>query len=129
MRLLLDTHALIWWVAGDEVSLTKAAREAIGDEGNEILVSAVSAMEVCTKHRLGKLPSAARLAQDFEAIVDAQGFVELPISIRHGKIAGGLQAAHKDPFDRLLMAQALSEDVALVSNETVFDDFGVARVW
>lgn len=129
MRLLLDTHALIWWVAGDEVSLSSTARAAIADADNEILVSAVSAMEVCTKHRLGKLPSAARLAQDFEAIVDAQGFLELPIFIRHGKLAGGLQAAHKDPFDRLLIAQALSEDVALVSNEAVFDDFGVARVW
>lgn len=129
MRLLLDTHTLIWWVAGDEVSLSRAAREAIADPGNDVLVSAVSSMEVCTKYRLGKLPNAVRLAQDFEAIVDAQGFVELPISIRHGKLAGGLQAAHKDPFDRLLIAQALSEDVALVSNETVFDDFGVARVW
>jgi len=129
LRLLLDTHTLIWWVAGDEVSLSRVAREAIADPDNEVLVSAVSSMEVCTKHRLGKLPNAARLAQDFEAIVDAQGFVELPISIRHGKLAGGLQAAHKDPFDRLLIAQALSEDIALVSNETVFDDFGVARVW
>ena len=129
MRLLLDTHTLIWWVAGDEVSLSQAARAAIADPENEILVSAVSSMEVCTKYRLGKLPNAARLAQDFEAIVDAQGFVELPISIRHGKLAGGLQAAHKDPFDRLLIAQALSEDIALVSNETVFDGFGVARVW
>jgi len=129
LRLLLDTHTLIWWVAGDEVSLSRAAREAIADPGNDVLVSAVSSMEVCTKYRLGKLPNAVRLAQDFEAIVDAQGFVELPISIRHGKLAGGLQAAHKDPFDRLLIAQALSEDVALVSNETVFDDFGVARVW
>ena len=129
MRLLLDTHALIWWVAGDEASLSATAREAIADESNEVLVSAVSAMEVCTKHRLGKLPNAARLAQDFEAIVDAQGFVGLSISIRHGRIAGGLQATHKDPFDRLLIAQALSENVALVSNEAVFDDFGVARVW
>lgn len=129
MRLLLDTHALIWWIAGDEVSLSAVAREAVADPQNEVLVSAVSAMEVCTKHRLGKLPGAARLAQDFEAIVDAQGFTELPISIRHGKLAGGLQVAHKDPFDRLLIAQALSEDVALVSNEAVFDAFGVTRVW
>ena len=129
MRLLLDTHALIWWLAGDETSLSNVARTAIGEGGNEVLVSAVSAIEVCTKHRLGKLPNAARLAQDFEAVVDAQGFVELPISIRHGKIAGGLQAVHKDPFDRLLIAQALSEDVALVSNEALFEDFGVARVW
>lgn len=129
LRLLLDTHALIWWVAGDEVSLSAVARDAISDPENEVLVSAVSSMEVCTKFRLGKLPSAARLAQDFEAIVDAQGFTELPISIRHGKLAGSLQLAHKDPFDRLLIAQALSEDMALVSNETAFDGFGISRVW
>jgi PIN domain nuclease of toxin-antitoxin system len=126
---LLDTHALIWWVAGDEAALSSTARAAIGDPDNEVLVSAVSSMEVCTKHRLGKLPGAARLAQDFEAIVSGQGFSELPISIRHGKVAGSLQAAHKDPFDRLLIAQALSDDVALVSNESLFDDFGVVRVW
>lgn len=97
MRLLLDTHALIWWVAGDEAGLSGAAREAIGDLANDILVSAVSAMEICTKHRLGKLPNAARLAQDFEAIVESQGSAELPVTIRHGKIAGGLQAAQRTP--------------------------------
>lgn len=128
MKLLLDTHALIWWLAAHP-SLSDAAREAIAEPINEIWVSAVSAMEISTKYRLGKLPGAALLAQDFEAIVDAQGFAELPISIRDGQIAGSLQAAHKDPFDRLLIAQALVEQVTIVSNEVVFDSFGVARLW
>ena len=128
MRLLLDTHALIWWLA-DDPALPEPARQAITDEGNDVLVSAASAMEVATKHRLGKLPQAAVLAQDFEAVIEGEGFAPLSISVRHAKLAGGLQIAHKDPFDRLLIAQALVEDIALVSNEAVFDAFGVTRLW
>lgn len=128
MRLILDTHALIWWL-GDDPALSSTARDAILDPGNEVLVSAASAMEVVTKHRLGKLPQAAPLAQDFEAIVTEEGFVPLSISLRHATLAGGLRIAHKDPFDRFLAAQSLVEGVALVSNERVFDAFGVTRVW
>ena len=128
MRLLLDTHALIWWLAGDE-KLGRRAREAISDEANLVAVSAASAMEVATKFRIGKLPDAALLAQDFEAIIASQGFTELGISVRHARLAGEMGVDHKDPFDRLLIAQALSEDLALVSNETRFDEFAVTRVW
>jgi PIN domain nuclease of toxin-antitoxin system len=128
LRLLLDTHALIWWLAGDE-KLGRRAREAISDEANLVAVSAASAMEVATKFRIGKLPDAALLAQDFEAIIASQGFTELGISVRHARLAGEMGIDHKDPFDRLLIAQALSEDLALVSNEARFDDFAVTRVW
>jgi PIN domain nuclease of toxin-antitoxin system len=128
LRLLLDTHALIWWLAGDE-KLGRRAREAISDEANLVVVSAASAMEVATKFRIGKLPDAALLAQDFEAIIASQGFTELGISVRHARLAGEMGIDHKDPFDRLLIAQALSEDLVLVSNETRFDDFAVKRVW
>ena len=128
MRLLLDTHALIWWLAGDE-KLSLRARDAIADEANTVAVSAASAMEVATKHRIGKLPDAALLAQDFEAILAAQGFSELSISVRHARLAGQMGIAHKDPFDRLLIAQALAEDMVLVSNETRFDDSAVKRLW
>lgn len=128
MRLLLDTHALIWWLAGDE-KLSLRARDAIADEANTVAVSAASAMEVATKHRIGKLPDAALLAQDFEAIVADQGFSELSISVRHARLAGEMGIAHKDPFDRLLIAQALAEDMVLVSNETRFDDSAVKRLW
>ncbi len=128
MRLLLDTHALIWWLA-DDPALPSLARDRIAEPANEILVSAASAMEIVTKHRLGKLPQAAALAQDFEAIVTDQGFSPFPISLRHAVLAGGLQIAHKDPFDRFLIAQSLAEGVALVSNELIFDAFGVTRVW
>ena len=128
MKLLLDTHALIWWLA-DDPALSKIARDAIKDPDNEAVVSAASAMEVVTKHRLGKLPGAALLAQDFEAVVRAEGFVPLSIAFRHAALAGGLQISHKDPFDRLLMAQSLIEAMPLVSNEQIFDNFGVTRLW
>lgn len=128
LRLLLDTHALIWWLAGDE-ALSGRAREAIADEVNEIAVSAASAMEIATKFRIGKLPGAAFLAQSFEEIIAEQGFGELPISVHHARLAGEMNIAHKDPFDRLLIAQAQVEDMVLVSNEALFDGFAVKRLW
>ncbi|MGO4408375.1 type II toxin-antitoxin system VapC family toxin [Bosea sp. RAF48] len=128
MRLLLDTHALIWWLAGDE-ALSLRAREAIEDQANSIAVSAASAMEVATKFRIGKLPDAALLAQDFEAIIADQAFAELPITVHHARRAGEMDIAHKDPFDRFLIAQAQSEDMVLISNEALFDSFAVKRLW
>lgn len=128
LRLLLDTHALIWWLAGDE-ALSLSARNAIADEGNSIFVSSASAMEVATKFRIGKLPGAALLAHDFEAIIAGQGFGELPISVRHARLAGEMNITHKDPFDRFLIAQAQAEGMVLVSNEALFDGFAVQRLW
>jgi PIN domain nuclease of toxin-antitoxin system len=128
LRLLLDTQALIWWLAGDE-ALSRSARKAIGDEDIDTLVSAASAMEIATKFRIGKLPGAALLAQDFETIIAEQGFGELPISVHHARLAGEMKIAHKDPFDRLLIAQAQAEDMVLVSNEALFDEFPIRRLW
>jgi PIN domain nuclease of toxin-antitoxin system len=128
LKLLLDTHALIWWLAGDG-ALSARAREAIEDEANSVAVSAASAMEVATKFRIGKLPGSALLAQDFETIVAAQGFIELPITVRHARIAGEMNIAHKDPFDRLLIAQSQADGMVLVSNEALFDSFAVKRLW
>jgi PIN domain nuclease of toxin-antitoxin system len=128
LRLLLDTHALIWWLAGDE-AISRRAREAIADEVNDIAISAASAMEIATKFRIGKLPGAALLAQNFEEIIAEQGFGELPISVHHARLAGEMNIAHKDPFDRLLIAQAQVEDLVLVSNEALFDGFAIKRLW
>lgn len=128
LRLLLDTHALIWWLAGDD-ALSRRAREAIADEDNTVAVSAASAMEVATKFRIGKLPDAALLAQDFEAVIAEQGFDELAISVHHARLAGEMNIPHKDPFDRLLIAQAQAEDLVLLSNEALFDGFAVKRLW
>ena len=128
MKLLLDTHALIWWLEGSD-ALSLRAREAIANEANSVAVSAASAMEITTKYRIGKMPGAALLARDFEAIVAVQGFAELAISVHHARLAGEMNIAHKDPFDRFLIAQAQTEGMLLVSNETLFDSFAIQRLW
>lgn len=128
MRLLLDTHAVLWWFNGD-AALSAVARAAIEPQDNQVFVSAASAMEVSTKFRIGKLPQAGALAARFEEMALNQGFVPLSISIAHAALGGRLPIDHKDPFDRLLIAQALLEGMTLVSNETRFDEAGVSRLW
>ncbi len=128
LRLLLDTHALLWWLAGDE-ALSSAAREAIADEGNGVFVSAASAWEITTKHRLGKLPGVGAIVADLDAVIAGQGFTGLAISLRHGQAAGALPGPHRDPFDRMLIAQAMLDNLVLVSNERDFDAYGVGRLW
>ncbi len=128
MKLLLDTHALLWWFAGDE-SLSMTAREAISDEQNDVYVSAVSFWEITTKHRLGNLPISGQIASNLEGAVREENFIGLPITPRHGQAAGNLPGPHKDPFDRMLIAQAMLDDMVLVSNEQVFDAYGVRRCW
>ncbi len=128
MRLLLDTHALVWWL-GQVEKLSAQAEAEIRNPANDVWVSAVSAFEIAQKHRLGKLPSAARLARQFDDDVAAAGFVGLSISPNEARLAGAIPHVHRDPFDRLLIAQALINDLTLVSNERLFDSFGVARIW
>lgn len=129
MRLLLDTHALLWWFAGDEGRLPEAVRAQIADIRNEVLVSAASAWEIATKHRLGKLPGVTELMDDLEGHVCGQAFRWLDITAAHALRAGLLPVAHRDPFDRMLIAQAQAVDAVLVSNEVLFDAFGVRRLW
>jgi PIN domain nuclease of toxin-antitoxin system len=128
VRLLLDTHALIWWLAADD-ALSFTARAAMADHENEIFVSAASAWEITTKHRIGKLPEAGLLAADVAGFVTAQGFVELPIAIRHGQLAGSLPGIHKDPFDRILIAQAIAMDMPIISRDEILSAYGIARLW
>jgi PIN domain nuclease of toxin-antitoxin system len=127
-RLLLDTHAFLWWLAGDE-RLSGRARDAIGEELDPIFVSAASVWEITTKHRLGKLPGASAVIGDLADVIDSQGFVALPISVRHGQAAGALPGPHRDPFDRVLIAQAMLDDLVLVSNERAFGAYGVQLLW
>lgn len=127
-RYLLDTHALIWWNL-DQRALGEAARAAIEDLEATIYASAVNAFEIATKHRLGKLPIAATLLADYHSTLAQAGFVDLPIKAAHALRAGLLQLDHRDPFDRLLIGQALAEDLILLSNEKRFDVTGVARIW
>ena len=128
MRLLLDTHALIWWLT-DSRWLSESVRQAIFDPSNEKLVSAATAWEIATKHWLGKLPKADDLALDVTGTIASQGFEELPISVDDAARAGVLPGPLRDPFDRMLIAQALSRSLVLISNESLFDRYGVRRLW
>jgi len=128
VQALLDTHALLWWLS-DEPALTKAARAIIADTNNLILVSAASAWEIATKVRLGKLPTATDLAADFAGQVEREGFQMLAISWDHAIRAGLLPGPHRDPFDRMLIAQAQADNIPILSNEALFDTYGVRRVW
>jgi PIN domain nuclease of toxin-antitoxin system len=128
VRVLLDTHALLWWFAGDP-QLSATAYAAIDDAANDVIVSAASAWEIATKVRIGKLPDHAGIANDLSTHIAAQGFSSLAITIEHGQRAGLLPGPHRDPFDRMLIAQAHAEGVTLVSNEEIFDSYGVSRIW
>jgi PIN domain nuclease of toxin-antitoxin system len=128
VQVLLDTHAFLWWLEGSP-RLSKVVRDAIADQDTAVFVSAVSAWEITTKHRIGKLSGAAMVAADVGAYVASQGFTELPITFAHGQAAGALPGPHRDPFDRMLIAQAMTEQLILVSNEQVFDAYGVKRLW
>jgi PIN domain nuclease of toxin-antitoxin system len=128
MRLLLDTHTLLWWLDGDR-RMSKRARALVGRDTNEVFVSAASAWEITTKWRLGKLPGAADVAADVAGAVASQVFLPLSITLAHAQLAGQLTTNHRDPFDRMLAAQALVEGLPIVSNDEAFDLFGVIRLW
>ena len=127
MALLLDTHAFVWWLEGER-KLSVRARRAI-EEAEHVLVSAATAWEIATKHRLGKLTSVGGIVNDIAGVIAAQTFETLDVTVLHAQRAGLLHIKHKDPFDRLLIAQARSESLTLVSNEKLFDTFGVDRLW
>ena len=128
MRALLDTHALLWWLC-DDPALGKAARRVLSDTRNTVMVSAASAWEIATKVRLGKLPTAADLVADFQGQMEREGFQLLSVSVEHGIRGGLLPGPHRDPFDRMLIAQAQAEHLPIVSDEAVFDAYGVRRLW
>jgi PIN domain nuclease of toxin-antitoxin system len=124
LRLLLDTHAFVWWLDGSR-RLSSRARRAIDNKSNEVFVSAASAWEITTKARLGKLPAALDVATDVAGSIADQGFRGLDITVVHGQRAGDLAGAHSDPFDRMLIAQALTEGMTVVSADEIFDSYGV----
>lgn len=126
--LLLDTHAFLWWGLGDS-RLPERLRSEI-DTSHDVRVSAATAWEIHTKYRLGKMPEIAPLlVVELTELLAAAGFTQLPVSFADGERAGSLPGTHKDPFDRMLAAQALNHRLALVSNDTALDVFGIVRVW
>ena len=128
MRLLLDTHAFLWWLDGDR-RLSRKIRRLIGDQDHDVFVSAASAWEITTKARLGKLPGAADVAAHVAGCIASQAFSSLDITVLHAQRAGRLPEEHRDPFDRMLAAQAQLEDLPIVSDDEVFDGYGVNRLW
>lgn len=128
MRLLLDTHTLLWWQTNDK-RLSDRARALIADEANEIFVSAASAWEIATKQRLGKLDDVPDAAARFAELVAADGFVHLPMTHVHCLHAGGYEVDHRDPFDRMLAAQSEIEQLLLVTRDPAFALFASKTVW
>ncbi len=128
MKILLDTHALLWW-ALDAPELGHAARRLIRDPHSQVFVSAATGWEIATKVRLGKLPSAEALVPRLVGYLTDQAFTPLPVTLEHGLRAGSFRHEHRDPFDRMLIAQSLIEGMILASNETSFDALGVTRIW
>ena len=126
-QVLLDTHALVWWLEEKE-KLSSEARAVISDPETVVLVSAASAWELAIKTRIGKFNS-PQLVRNLSRAIQAEDFVELPISIAEALHAGSLRGAHSDPFDRMLVAQAQSKDIPVVSVDKCFDDYGVPRLW
>ncbi|MGE0796684.1 MAG: type II toxin-antitoxin system VapC family toxin [Lautropia sp.] len=128
MRLLLDTHALLWWFTDDE-RLSVNARALIGDPGNEIFVSAASAWEIATKHRLGKLPGFDEAVAQYTDLLAADGFRSWPITHAHALRAGAYPVDHRDPFDRVLAAQSELDGFRLITIDAAFLRFGTETVW
>ena len=128
MKLLLDTHAVIWWWT-DDPRLPAAARAAIASPGDMVCVSAASVWEIATKHRNGKWPEVARIIDEFPALLRKSRFVPLPVSIDHARAAGRLEGPHRDPFDRMLIAQSREEKAAVVSADGVFAAYGAPVIW
>lgn len=128
MQLLLDTHALLWWSL-DSKNLSRKARKAIGDYDNEVFISAATAWEIAIKFRVGRLPEAESFVHSFRNNLRKLGFTELSISVDHAQRAGLLAGEHKDPFDRMLIAQSQAEGHVLVSNEELFDAYHIHRLW
>mgnify|MGYP001140089387 CR=1 FL=1 len=120
MNLLLDTHTLLWWLT-DDPTLSRAARSAIADQGNTVYLSPVVVWELRIKQGLGKL----ELPDEFREVLDAQPFTELPITSAHAHEIAVLPSRHRDPFDRMLVAQARLEKLTLVSRDAFLADYGV----
>lgn len=128
LKILLDTHALVWWWT-DNPRLPALARAAIAAPGNTIYASAASAWEIATKHRIGKWPEVGQIADQFDSLLRRSRFVALPITAGHARLAGALEGTHRDPFDRVLIAQARQENLTIISGDAVFPGYGTGVIW
>lgn len=123
MNLLLDTHVVLWWL-DDPVLLSEAARDAIAEPENAVFVSAVVAWEIAIKRGLGKLSAPA----DLKAAIQSSGFQQLPVTIAHALATESLPFHHRDPFDRMLIAQAICEGFTLVTRDSNISPYEVSVI-
>ena len=128
MVFLLDTHVLLWWLAEPE-RLSPVVRATLADSDQPVFISAASAWEIATNHRLGRLPTAEVLLQDGWTLMVSQGFHPLPVSWRHSLRAGSYAMPHPDPFDRLLAAQAELEQLILITLDPALAPFPCQTLW
>lgn len=128
MRLLLDTHALIWAVDQPE-RLGSRARSALEDTSNDVLISAATIWEIAIKTGLGKLTLSVPYRDWMNRAIADLGATLVPITVEYADMQTTLPGHHRDPFDRMLIAQAIVEKISLVANEEMFDQYGVARLW
>jgi PIN domain nuclease of toxin-antitoxin system len=129
VKLLLDTHTLVWLI-GNVSHIPKSTLAALREPRTELFVSSVSPFEISTKHRLGKFPEAAAFVLSYDQKMADLGASELPITARHGLVAGQLSWDHRDPFDRILAAQSILENLPLVTSDAVFASVvGVQTIW
>lgn len=126
MRLLLDTHALIWWLT-DDAHLSESARQAIAAAENEVFASACSGYEIAYKQQRGRLPSPLPLS--LWDLIRRARLVALPITAEHAESAGRLPGPHRDPWDRIMMAQAVAEHCHMVTIDKVFSDYEIPVLW
>ena len=128
MHFLLDTHIFLWWLAGDR-KLSSKARKSIADMENEIFISSASAWEISTKYRIGRLPDVQPVVHNISAHIADQGFKELAITVDDSQRAGLLAGKHRDPFDRMLIAQSQSHNLVLITHDPIFRQFDVNTLW
>jgi PIN domain nuclease of toxin-antitoxin system len=124
----LDTHVLLWWLTKNP-SLTLSAQNLLKNQDHTVLVSAASLWEIATKARLGKLDVAIEVVENFPIYLAREQFESVSVTVAHAIRAGLLPGPHKDPFDRMLIAQALAENVPIVSNDRALDGYGARRLW
>jgi PIN domain nuclease of toxin-antitoxin system len=128
VKLLLDTHTILWQML-DDPKLSHRAKEAIEDLSNDVFVSVVCIWEIATKVRIGKLEEPGDLLKDPHSAFARLGFRDLPLTLSHARLGGSLSHSHKDPFDRMLAAQAQLEGLTIVSADSIFDGMAVTRLW
>ncbi len=128
MKILIDTHVLLWALMETD-RLSPVARGLVSDPATALVVSSVSAWEISTKHRLGRLDGAAAVVHGYRSHLERLGAEDLPILSRHAILAGSLGGTHRDPFDRMLAAQSLVETIPIVTGDAALSDLGATTIW